>query len=691
MPDVSVPGDITVEATGGGAVVTLSASASDIVDPAISPRCSPASGSTFAITTTTVNCTATDNAGNSAADSFTVKVEDTTPPAVTVPGNITTAATGPSGAVVTFSASATDLVDTSVTPSCSPPSGSVFPVGTTTVTCTATDDSGNSAQGTFTVTVTDTTPPTVNVPGDITVEATGSGGAVVTYAVSASDNFDPAPTIACSPPSGSTFPIATTTVSCAATDDSGNTSAPKTFTITVRDTTPPTVVVPADITTEATGPSGASVTFVASANDAVDGAIAPSCSPASGTTFAITATTVTCTATDGHANTANEKFKVTVRDTLPPTFGSVPSGITAEADGPGGSRVTYVPPTAVDIVSGPVLVACTPGPGALFVLGTSTVTCTAKDARGTTATVTFAVKVVDTTKPTLNVPQAQTFSSTGAPTLSSSDPKVAAFLASASANDIVAGPVPVQNDAPAVLPLGRTRITFTAADPSGNTATAQSDLTVVTSAVAPKTQDTTPPKDVTRLKATSGDGVVLLTWTPPKTDFHHVTVSRTPGRGSVSASVIFSGSAKQLKDTKLTNGVEYRYVVVAHDAAGNVSSGAIVRAVPKRALLFAPAAGAAVTKPPLLRWVSVAGATYYNVQLYRGRPTQGAPAGTKILSSWPTRPQIALARTWKYNGRPQRLTPGTYVWLAWPGFGPKSANRYGPVIGQSTFVVKASR
>ena len=110
-----------------------------------------------------------------------------------------------------------------------------------------------------------------------------------------------------------------------------------------------------------------------------------------------------------------------------------------------------------------------------------------------------------------------------------------------------------------------------------------------------------------------------------------------------------------------------------------------------RPLLYAPANGTAVTAPPLLRWTGVAGATYYNVQLFRARSAQAAQAGTKILSAWPTRPQIALASTWKYAGQTQRLTPGTYVWFAWPGFGAKSANRYGPALGQSTFVVKASR
>ena len=60
--------------------------------------------------------------------------------------------------------------------------------------------------------------------------------------MTAVDIIDATPTIACTPPSGATFPLGTTTVSCTATDDSGNTST-TTFTVTVRDTTAPTSIV----------------------------------------------------------------------------------------------------------------------------------------------------------------------------------------------------------------------------------------------------------------------------------------------------------------------------------------------------------------------------------------------------------------------------------------------------------------
>ena len=78
---------------------------------------------------------------------------DTTPPTVFVPANATVGATAPAGATFVFSAWATDSVDGFVPVSCIPPSGSTFPIGTTTVTCRASDAHGNTGSASFTVTV----------------------------------------------------------------------------------------------------------------------------------------------------------------------------------------------------------------------------------------------------------------------------------------------------------------------------------------------------------------------------------------------------------------------------------------------------------------------------------------------------------------------------------------------------------
>jgi hypothetical protein len=210
---------------------------------------------------------------------------------------------------VTFTAPASDNAP-GVTVACVPPSGSVFALGTTTVACTATDAAGNTDSDSFNVTVVDTEPPSLIVPADITRSTDpGLATAVVTYAATASDNV-PGVTLTCVPPSGTAFPIGTTSVTCTATDAAGNTTS-ESFDVTVVDTEPPSLTVPANMTVNAMAPSGAVVTYAASASDNAPG-VTLACVPPSGGTFAIGATTVNCTATDVAGNTTSKSFQVKV-------------------------------------------------------------------------------------------------------------------------------------------------------------------------------------------------------------------------------------------------------------------------------------------------------------------------------------------------------------------------------------------
>ncbi len=153
-PVLTLPTDLVAEATGpAGAAVTFAASAVDNADGDVPVSLSHASGSTFPLGATTVTASAEDNMGNEATGTFSVAVRDTTPPALTLPANITTTATSASGAVVTFTVTASDSVSGNLTPVVSPASGSTFALGTTTVTVSATDTAGNSTQRSFTVTV----------------------------------------------------------------------------------------------------------------------------------------------------------------------------------------------------------------------------------------------------------------------------------------------------------------------------------------------------------------------------------------------------------------------------------------------------------------------------------------------------------------------------------------------------------
>jgi hypothetical protein len=452
-------------------VVTFTATASDLVNGNVAVTCSPVSGSTFAFGPTTVNCSAKDAANNTGNFSFTVLVEDSVAPVLTLPQDITEEAKAAAGNVVTFSVSANDAVDGDRPVTCDHNSGDTFPLGTTTVKCSATDKAENKAEGTFTILVRDTTAPSLTVPSDITAEATGPTGAAVTFTATATDLVDPNPAVTCTPSSGSIFTLGETTVSCKARDASNNESAAKTFKVKVQDTTPPDLTVPANITAEATGPNGAAVTFTVSAQDLVDGAVTPDCDATSGATFGLGTHTVKCTASDVAGNTSAEKsFTITVRDTTPPAL-TVPGNIVAEATGPTGAIVAFSA-SATDIVDGAVTPDCDATSGATFPLGVRTVTCTAKDAAGNVNPAkSFTITVQDTTAPVLSLPG--NISEVATSALGN------VITYSATASDIVDVTVPVIcSRASGSTFLGTTVVTCAATDQHNNAASGSFTVTV---------------------------------------------------------------------------------------------------------------------------------------------------------------------------------------------------------------------
>jgi hypothetical protein len=273
-----------------------------------------------------ISYAASDGYSQSTSADIAITVTDATKPTIDTPsGGVTAEATGPDGAVVHYDVTANDNVDGPIPVKCDPPSDSTFALGTTHVTCTATDAAGNTTTSAFDVTVQDTTAPTLSgVPSNATAEATGPDGAAVTYTPpTASDAVDAHPTVTCVPASGSTFTLGTTTVTCTAKDASGNESAPQNFTVTVQDTTAPTVTVPTDLTVFSSGGGSIPVTYTATASDLVDGSLTPACTPASGSSFPVGTTTVTCTATDAAGNSGSASFTVTVVPNRPPICSAV--------------------------------------------------------------------------------------------------------------------------------------------------------------------------------------------------------------------------------------------------------------------------------------------------------------------------------------------------------------------------------
>lgn len=385
-PTVTCPADITRGTSSNqcSAVVTYPPPTVSDNCPGSSVSCNPSSGSTFARGTTAVNCTATDVAGNTAICGFLVTVNDTTPPTITCPPDQSATSSVPT--VVNYPAPTTSDNCPGVMSSCAPPSGSVFAVGTTTVTCTATDTSANNASCNFTVTVAACT---VTCPLDV---ATTTGpnapqcGRTVSY---------PPPEVkggcgdaVCTPASGLFFPVGSTVVTC--TIPTGLTC---TFTVTVVDDAPPSITCPNTITTTAApGQSSAVVNYpaaVATDNCAVASLL---CSPPTGARFPVGSTVVTCSATDAFGNSTGCLFTVAVFDQEAPAI-ICPANVAVGAQpGQTSAVVSYPSPTVADNGAG-VMVVCSPASGTSFPLGVTTVTCIATDAVGNKSSCSFTASV----------------------------------------------------------------------------------------------------------------------------------------------------------------------------------------------------------------------------------------------------------------------------------------------------------
>lgn len=520
-PNVVAPADITVEGdTVGGAnaantqitAFLSGATGSDIVDA--TPTITNDAPAIFSVGNTTVTFTATDDSGNSITATAIVTVVDTLDPVLAVPANLTVEGNTTGGAtdinplITTFlnSASATDIVDDTVTITNNAPA--LFPIGSTVVTFTATDDAGNSVTGSSLVTVQDGVAPTLTVPNAITVEGDSINGASVTGAsivsflsgATAVDVVDASPTITNNAPP--LFPLGTTIVLFTAVDDEGN-SVTTPSSVTVIDTTPPDLSLPADITiegdrvagTDASNPAIVALLNGVSATDIVD--TTPNIISDAPNLFPVGDTTITFAATDDSGNFSSGEVTVTVTDTVGPTI-TVPADITVEGDTTGGATpanlgiVAFLDgASAVDLIDpAPTLTNDAP---AVFPVGDTVVTFTATDASGTATTATATVTVVDTTDPTLLAPGAISIEADTSGGLDATGTAIAALLGNATATDIVDPAPTVTNDAPAVLPVGDTVITFLAADATGNMTTATTTVTV-TDSTGPTV---TPPAAVT--------------------------------------------------------------------------------------------------------------------------------------------------------------------------------------------------
>jgi hypothetical protein len=189
--------------------------------------------------------------------------------------------------------------------------------------------------------------------------------------------------------------------------------------------------------------------------------------------------------------------------------------------------------------------------------------------------------------------------------------------------------------------------------------------------------DSTPPQ-VTAVGTKRGNRNVEFSW-HASTDTKRVEIARAPGRKGAGQSVVYQGAASTFRDSGLTAGRSYRYRITGFDDASNRVDQTLTLTASGPLLTPAPGEKLTPKSRAILSWTPLRKASYYNVQLIRN--------GRKVLSAWPLRASFQLPRSWVYQGRRYRLRPGAYRWYVWPGIGRISSNRYGAMLGSSSFVV----
>ena len=381
-PVITLNGENPMELTKGTAYSEAGATATDDVDGNITVTTS----GTVDVTTIgsyTITYVAVDSAGNSATATRVVNVVDTVAPVITVNGD--SPITIEFGSVYTdANATATDNVDGTIAVRSS---GNVNTraLGSYTITYTAEDSSGNSATATRVVNVVDTVAPVITVNGDspITMEF----GSVYTDAnATATDNVDGTVAVT-SNGNVNTGALGSYTITYTAEDSSGN-SATATRVVNVVDTVAPVITLSGENPINI-GINSAYTDAGATATDNVDGTVAVTRS-GSVNTGALGSYTITYTAEDrsGNSVTATRVVNV-VADVTPPV-------ITVQGTNPLliviGSEYTDANATATDNVDGTVAVTSS-GSVDTETLGTYTITYTAEDAAGNSATATRVVTV----------------------------------------------------------------------------------------------------------------------------------------------------------------------------------------------------------------------------------------------------------------------------------------------------------
>ncbi len=457
FPILQVPENIVIEATSleqnevdlGEATATDNGEIASITNDA--PEF-------FPLGETTVTWTAIDSSNNFSSLTQLVSVIDTNAPEISPLEDITLEATSVDANIVNLdNPSVSDIQDATIyiiAPD-------VFPVGETTVTWTVVDSSGNSASAIQTVTIVDTTKPGLSIPQDKTVEASSLQETLVEIGQAEAHDITGISSIVHNAPD--VFPLGSTLIAWTATDNHGNITTAYQI-VTVVDTITPTIISPQDIIAEAIDPTMNYIELgelVASDSVGIE-----SITNDKPITFPLGSTTVTWTVADTLGNISQVTQVVTLVDTTPPEI-FAPSDIVTEAVGLSSTMIELGEATAHDVMG---IASVTEYPPKFFVLGETTITWTATDTSGNSASATQTVTIVDNTSPELTMPE---------------DVIISAFslekqveIGEAQAHDLASSTLTITNDAPDTFPLGDTVVTWNVSDEFGNSSSSQQVISV---------------------------------------------------------------------------------------------------------------------------------------------------------------------------------------------------------------------
>ena len=490
-PMLILPFDVIAEATGVLTRVDIgTAAVTDNIDEITATNNATDS---FPLGETIVAWTAKDSSGNTVTAVQKITVQDTTNPYFDAPEsyNVFAEATGIFTSVEINTVTVHDIADPDVTVTNDAPDS--FPTGATFVTWTARDSSGNTAQYNQVVVVSDRTSPTITAPGDITIEADGLLTMIQLGVATATDLVDTAPRITSDAPTS--FPIGVTIITYTAADDAGN-SATDTQKVTVRDTTEPLLILPLDVTAEATGVLTILDIGTARVTDNVDSLTATNDAPDS---FQVGETRVTWTAKDNAGNVVTAVQTVVIRDTTKPAI-TVPDSIIAEAT----DELTPVDigsATASDIAD-PDVTITNNSPGS-FPLGSTVIEWSAADDSDNVTNDTQTVRIQDTTNPVFtSFPEDITVTFLNRGTVEFETPV---------ATDVFAATVLCDYDSGDSFPTGSTLVTCMATDANDNSARDSFSVIVMPPIVPPVAE---PIDDLIASEITANS--LVLSWTQPE-------------------------------------------------------------------------------------------------------------------------------------------------------------------------------